>query len=140
MEQRLSLVTLGVSDLERAVAFYERLGWQRKGKAYEGVAFFEAGGVVLALYPRDALCAEAGIEVAAGRGNLTRAHNVRSRAEVDAVVAAWQGAGGRLLQAPVAQSWGGYSGFVADVDGFVWEICHNPVFPLDAAGRVVVPD
>jgi catechol 2,3-dioxygenase-like lactoylglutathione lyase family enzyme len=140
MEQRLSLVTLGVSDLERAIAFYERLGWQRKGKAYEGVAFFDAGGVVLALYPKAALTAEAGMEMAAGGGNLTLAHNVASRAEVDAVVAAMQRAGGTLRKAPEAQSWGGYSGFVADPDGFVWEICHNPVFPLDAAGRVVVPD
>ncbi len=140
MEQRLSLVTLGVSDLERAVAFYERLGWQRKGNAYEGVAFFEAGGAVLALYPRTALAAEAGIELADGGGNLTLAHNVRSRAEVVLVAAAMQAAGGTLLKAPEAQSWGGYSGFVADPDGFVWEICHNPVFPLDAAGRVVLPD
>ena len=140
MEQRLSLVTLGVSDLERAVAFYERLGWQRKGQAYEGVAFFDAGGVVLALYPKAALAGEAGMDVAEGGSGLTLAHNVRSRAEVDRVVAAMQAAGGTLAKAPVAQSWGGYSGFVADPDGFVWEICHNPVFPLDAAGRVVLPD
>ncbi|ADH91678.1 Glyoxalase/bleomycin resistance protein/dioxygenase [Ancylobacter novellus DSM 506] len=139
---RLSLVTLGVTDLKRAIAFYEALGLERKVKAAEGVAFFDMGGVVLSLYPRHELATDAGM--LAGRagqfGGITLACNRASRAEVDATLIRLVAAGGRALRPAHPTSWGGYIGYVADPDGHPWEIAHNPSFPLDAEGRITLPE
>lgn len=141
MEQRLSIVTLGVADLDRSRTFYERLGWRRSGKAFEGVAFFQAGGVVLSLYPRAALAEDAHVPAeGAGFGGIALAHNARSREEVDAVLAEAQAAGARLLKPAQDVFWGGYSGYFADPDGYPWEVAWNPSFPLDEAGRLRLPD
>ena len=138
---RLSLVTLGVADLPRAIAFYEALGLERRVRQAEGVAFFDAGGAVLSLYPRHELAADAG--VLPGRpgqfGGLALACNRASRAEVDATLIRAVAAGGRALRPAQATFWGGYSGYVADPDGHAWEIAHNPGFGLDAEGRIVLP-
>lgn len=139
---RLSLVTLGVADLPRAVAFYEALGLERRVRDAQGAAFFDAGGAVLSLYPRHELAADAG--VLPGRpgqfGGVALACNRASRAEVDATLIRAVAAGGRALRPAQATFWGGYSGYVADPDGHAWEIAHNPGFGLDAEGRIVLPE
>ncbi len=139
MEPRISLVTLGVWDLDRSAAFYERLGWTRSGPSM-GVAFFQLGPLVLSLYSRDALAKDINI---AGHGEgfagFTLAHNVRTREEVDDVVDRWVAAGGTLTRAPFTADWGGYIAFVADLDGHLWEIAWNPQFPIDDAGGVHLP-
>lgn len=137
----MSLVTLGVSDLPRATAFYEALGLERKMRAAEGVAFFMAGPVVLSLYPRHELAADAGM-IDGRRGQfsgMALACNRASRAEVDATLIRAVAAGGRALRPAHATFWGGYSGYVADPDGYPWEIAHNPGFTLDGEGRLTLP-
>lgn len=130
MEPRLSFVTLGVRDLERSTRFYAgTLGLPRKDPV-PGVEFFELGPTWLALYPRDALAADAGV-VSDGHGfpGFALAHNVRSTQEVDDVLAGAAGGGGTLVKPGHATDWGGYSGYFADPDGFLWEVAWNPHFP-----------
>nr|WP_281493633.1 VOC family protein [Ancylobacter koreensis] len=138
---RLCLVTLGVADLPRSVAFYEALGLERRMPQAQGVAFFDAGGAVLSLYPRHELAADAGVLPGrAGQfGGVALACNRASRAEVDATLIRAVASGGRALRPAQATFWGGYSGYVADPDGHPWEIAHNPGFGLDAEGRIVLP-
>lgn len=139
MEQRLSLVTLGVADLPRSARFYEALGWTRSGN-FEGVAFFQLGGLVLSLYPRSELADDIGIsEQGAGFPGFTLAYNVRERGDVDSTLAAMVAAGATLVKAGEEKFWGGYSGYAADPDGFLWEIAWNPGFVLAADGSLIVP-
>ncbi|RRQ24144.1 VOC family protein [Guyparkeria sp. SCN-R1] len=138
MEQRLSVITLGVADLTRSRAFYEQgLGWT-VGSAAEQVVFFQLNGIVLALYPREALAADAGVPSSQGSGfaGIALAHNVRRREEVDTVLATAERAGGRIAKPAQATFWGGYSGYFADPDGHLWEVAQNPFWELDAAGNV----
>lgn len=141
MEQRLTLVTVGVKDLARSAGFYERLGWVRSARKAEGVAFFQAGGVVLSLYPRAELAKDAGL-AAEGSGfpGIALAYNTRTREEVDAVLAEAVAAGGTLVKAGYEIFWGGYVGFFADPDGFLWEVAWNPMFPLTEDGAIVLPE
>lgn len=136
MEPRLSLVTLGVSDVARARGFYQALGFTLSPASQAEVAFFDLGGVVLSLWSRDALSADAGLPVARGFGGVSLAHNVRSRAEVDRVLAQAQSAGATILRPAHETAWGGYSGYFADPDGHPWEVAHNPFWTLDAHGRL----
>lgn len=140
MDQRLSLVTLGVADLSRSVAFYEGLGWTRSARAFDGVAFFQLGPLVLSLYPRAALAEDAGLS-ADGEGfrGVALAHNVRSREDVETVLALAVRAGGTTISGATDKGWGGYSGYMADPDGFLWEIAWNPHFPLGPDGAVQLP-
>lgn len=139
MEQRLSLVTLGVADLELARRFYEALGW-RSGSAPDlGVAFFQAGGTVVALWSRDELAADSAVEDGGGWGGVTLAHNVRSPAEVDAVLDEAQAAGGTVARPGGETPWGGYSGVFVDPDGHPWEVAHNPGWTLREDGTVQLP-
>ena len=140
MEQRISLVTLGVSDLTRARMFYERLGW--RGQEIEETVFFQVGAVVLVLWGRDKLAADAGIEDgnADGFGGMALAHNVRSRVEADEVLGEAANAGAEISQAPRETSYGGYAGCFTDPDGHVWEIAYNPGFPLGLDGAITIPD
>lgn len=141
MEQRLSLVTLCVEDLDRARDFYERLGWTRSVKAAEGVAFFRAGGVVLGLYPREAQSEDAGIELdAGGHPRVSLAHNVRSRDEVDRVLAEVAAAGATVVKPGADVFWGGYVGYFTDPDGILWEVAWNPGFPIADDGHLTLPD
>lgn len=141
MEQRLSLVTLGVTDLARSRAFYERLGWRRSVREAEGVAFFQMGGIALSLYPRDALAGDAGVSPdGSGFAGFALAHNVRTRDEVDSVLAEAVAAGATSLRPAADAFWGGYSGCFADPDGFVWEIAWNPGFAVDGEGAIRLPD
>jgi predicted lactoylglutathione lyase len=140
VEQRISLVTLGVADLTRARTFYERLGWQ--GRGVEETVFFQAGGIVVVLWARDKVADDAGLEDAGmgGFGGMTLAHNVRSRAEVDEVLDQAASAGAEIIRAATETFYGGYAGFFTDPDGHVWEIAYNPGFTLDRDGAITVPD
>ncbi|HEX4894481.1 MAG TPA: VOC family protein [Hyphomicrobiaceae bacterium] len=141
MEARISIVTLGVADVAQARSFYERLGFRAAGASTAEVAFLDAGGTVLALFGRDDLAADAGIAGSPGSGfsGVALAHNVRSEAEVDAVLSEAVAHGGVLCKAGERAHWGGYRGYFADPDGHLWEICYNPFFSLDKEGRIVLP-
>jgi catechol 2,3-dioxygenase-like lactoylglutathione lyase family enzyme len=142
MEQRLSLVTIGVANLADSIRFYEALGWTRAMKEAEGVAFFQLGAIGLSLYPIEDACAEAGVHWRGhgGFGGIALAHNVRARAEVDQVVAAWTAAGGTVTHVARDMPWGGYCAHVADPDGNIWEIAWNPGFPIDKDGGISIPE
>jgi predicted lactoylglutathione lyase len=140
MEQRITLITLGVSDLARAKGFYEALGW--RGQEVEETVFFQAGGLGLVLWGRDKLAKDCGLEpgTAGGFGGIALAHNVRSEAEVDALLAAVEGAGGTITKPAAVNSIGFYSSAFVDPDGHAWEVAHNPAFPLAEDGSVTLPD
>jgi predicted lactoylglutathione lyase len=139
MEQRVSLITLGVSDLGRARKFYEALGWTTRAGPEDDVVFFQAGGMIVALWDRASLAEDSGVDDAGGWGGITPAHNVRSPAEVDAVIEEARSAGATIAREPAATFWGGYSGVFADPDGHAWEIAHNPHWTLRADGSVELP-
>jgi catechol 2,3-dioxygenase-like lactoylglutathione lyase family enzyme len=140
LEQRLSLVTLGVADLGRARRFYEEgLGWKR-GNDNPAVAFYQMPGAIFALWSRPGLAEDAGIgDGGATFSGMALAYNARSRAEVDAVLAEAGAAGARILKPAADTFWGGYSGYFADPDGHPWEVAWNPSWTIDAAGRVSLP-
>lgn len=135
MEQRVSLITLAVTDLERAAAFYEALGWQR-AESPDGVIAFDMIGQTLGLYSRTALAEELGVPADAigGFSGVTLAHNVRSAEEVAPVLEAAREAGGRVLKEAQEVFWGGFHGYFVDPDGHVWEVAHNPFSPLREDG------
>jgi catechol 2,3-dioxygenase-like lactoylglutathione lyase family enzyme len=141
MEQRVSIVTLGVADLKRSREFYERLGWRRSMANSEGIVFFQAGGMALALYPREELAKDANI-AADGHGfsGISLAYNARDRAEVDSVLAKALAAGASLLKPTQDAFWGGYSGYFADPDGFLWEVAWNPFFAIAEDGSIRIPE
>jgi uncharacterized protein len=139
VEQRISLVTLGVEDLQRARAFYEALGWTTRAEPDDDVVFFQAGGMVVALWDRARLAEDSGVEDSGGWGGVTLAHNVRSPAEVDEVIAQADAAGARIARRGAESFWGGYSGVFLDPDGHPWEVAYNPRWKLDADGSVVLP-
>jgi hypothetical protein len=136
MEQRVSVITLGVRDLRRARRFYEALGWTTNAGPDDDVVFFQAGGLVLALWGRDQLAADTVVEDAGGWGGITLAHNVRSPAEVDAVLAQAEAAGATVTRPAAETFWGGYSGVFADPDGHAWEVAHNPHWTIAVDGSV----
>jgi uncharacterized protein len=136
VEQRVSLITLGVSDLARARAFYENLGWTTGAAPADDVAFFQAGGMVFALWGRAQLAEDSGVEDRGGWGGITLAHNVRSDREVDEVIARAGGAGARIAREPAPTFWGGYSGVFVDPDGHPWEVAHNPHWTIGPDGSV----
>ena len=140
MEQRVSLITLGVSDLRRSRSFYEQLGWQ--GTEIEETVFFQAGSQAVVLWGREKLAADAGVDDDGGRSfaGMVLAHNVRSRAEVDEIVHAAASAGGVVTKVPTETFYGGYAGFFRDPDGHLWEIAHNPGFVLEPDGSLTLPD
>ena len=135
MEQRLSLVTLGVRDLERARRFYEALGWKRTGADAE-VVFFQAGGMIIALWDRESLAEDSGVTDGGGWGGVTLAYNTRSAGEVDTVIAEARAAGASIPREPGTTFWGGYSGVFIDPDGHPWEVAHNPGWHIDETGNV----
>lgn len=140
MEQRVSMVTLGVADLARARTFYERLGW--RGQQVQETVFFQAGGMALVLWSRAELDRDAGIDAGHqhGTGGVALAQNVRSEADVDQVIAVAEQAGAQITRRPGATSYGGYAGYFADPDGHLWEVAYNPGFPMDADGAIAVPN
>lgn len=141
MEPRISIVTLGVDDLDRAVGFYEQMGLKAGMKVPGDVAFFQMGGTLLALWPREKLAADAGVEGSRpGFSGAALAYNTRSDAEVSEVLAAAEKAGGRIVKPAQRAFWGGWYGYFADTEGHLWEVAHNPDFPIDAEGRISLPE
>lgn len=139
MRQSISLVTLGVADHPRARSFYERMGWV-VAMDVEETAFFLANGVVLVLWAREKLAADMGIpDQGASWGGIALAHNVDSRAEVDAIIEQARANGAEITRDPSETFYGGYAGVFRDLDGHAWEVAHNPGFGLDAAGNVILP-
>jgi catechol 2,3-dioxygenase-like lactoylglutathione lyase family enzyme len=136
VEQRLSLVTLGVRDLARARAFYEALGWKTGAKPEDDVVFFQSGGMIVALWGRDQLAEDSAVEDGGGWGGVTLAHNVRSPGEVDAVLAEAERAGATIPRRGGKTFWGGYSGVFSDPDGHPWEVAHNPSWTIAEDGSV----
>jgi len=138
MEPRISLVTLGVADIDRARRFYEALGWS--GQSPDGeVVFFQSGAMVFALWDRGLLAADSKVVDGGAWGGVTLAHNVGSPAEVDAVLDTAAAAGATIARAGAPTDWGGYSGVFLDHDGHPWEVAHNPHWRLDADGSVHLP-
>ncbi len=139
MDQRLTLITLGVADYARAKAFYEALGW-RVSMDVEETAFFETNGAVVTLWSRAKLAADMNISDDGARwGGIALAHNVRSRDEVREVIEQARSNGATITREPSETFYGGYAGVFLDLDGHAWEIAHNPGFGLDDAGNVVLP-
>jgi uncharacterized protein len=136
MDQRLSVVTLGVSDLRRSRAFYEALGWKTGAGPEDDVVFFQAGGLVVALWSRESLAEDSAVEDTGGWGGITLAHNVSSPAEVDDVIAEAEAAGATIGRRGAETFWGGYSGVFTDPDGHPWEVAHNPHWTLREDGSV----
>jgi uncharacterized protein len=141
MDQRITLITLGVADLDRAIRFYrDGLGWTPSGASQEGeVAFFQLNGMVLGLWLRHLLAEDAQVTDGGGWGGIALAQNQVSREAVDAAVAKALAAGATLLKSPVETDWGGYSGYVADPDGHAWELALNPFWPLSEDGSLTLP-
>ncbi len=138
----LHIVTLGVRDLARSIAFYTALGWERRGDPEHGIVWFRTSGSWIGLFGYADLAADAGLEaperLAAYRG-VTLAVNLPSEAAVDEAFAAALAAGAGLVKAAERTDWGGYSGYVADLDGHLWELAHNPFFPIDDDGHITIP-
>ena len=139
MEPRISLVTLGVRDVALSRRFYETLGWRASPASNADVAFFQLGGMALALFGRRALAADAHVDEGAGFGGVALAQNQPSRDAVDRVMGEAEAAGARILKPARDVFWGGYSGYFADPDGHAWEIAWNPFFTLEADGRLTLP-
>ena len=136
MEQRVSLVTLGVSDLARSRRFYEALGWATGAAPEDDVVFFQAGGMIVALWDRARLAEDSTVSDAGGWGGVTLAHNVSSPAEADGVLAEAEAAGATIGRPGAETFWGGYSGVFLDPDGHPWEIAHNPHWTLAEDGAI----
>jgi catechol 2,3-dioxygenase-like lactoylglutathione lyase family enzyme len=140
VEQRVTLITLGVADVARARAFYEALGWTTRANPGDDVVFFEAGGLIVALWGRDALAEDSAVEDGGGWGGVTLAHNLASPADVDAVMDQAAAAGAKIGRPAGETFWGGYSGVFLDPDGHPWEVAHNPHWKLREDGTVALPD
>jgi len=138
MEQRLSLVTLGVTDLARSRAFYEALGWKSGAAPADDVVFCQAGGMIVALWGREQLAEDSGVEDPGGWGGITLAYNCRSPEEVDAVIGEARAAGAEIPRAGAKTFWGGYSGVFVDPDGHPWEVAHNPHWTIGPDGSVTL--
>jgi uncharacterized protein len=139
MQQRVSLITLGVRDLARSRAFYEALGWRSLPRPNDDVVFFQAGGMVVALWDRGRLAEDSAVSYAEGWGGVTLAHNVVSPAEVDAVLVEAERAGATIGRPGAQTFWGGYSGVFIDPDGHPWEVAHNPFWEIAEDGSIVLP-
>ncbi len=139
MDQRLSLITLGVQDLERARAFYEALGWKTGAEPGDDVVFFQAGGMIVALWDRGTLAEDTVMDDPGGWGGVTLAYNTRSAPEVDDVIEEARAAGATIAREPAETFWGGYSGVFVDPEGHPWEVAHNPRWTIADDGSVRLP-
>ena len=136
MKQRVSLITLGVRDLDRARRFYEGLGWSTGAAPADDVVFFQAGDMIVALWDRARLAHDSCVEDGGGWGGVTLAMNVGTREEVDAITEEARGAGAAIGREPSETFWGGYSSVFIDPDGHPWEVAHNPHWKLTSDGGV----
>jgi predicted lactoylglutathione lyase len=134
------LVTLGVADVARATSFFEALGWPKSSASNDDVSFFQLGGMALSVFGRQALADDADVSSAdGGFRSISLAINLESATEVDRVAAEWLSCGGTMVKQPHRAFWGGYSGYVADLDGHLWELAHNPGFALMPDGSMQLP-
>lgn len=140
MEQRLSLVTLGVSDLELARTFYRNLGWEEGSSSNDDVAFFQTGSIVFGLWDRAKLAEDSSVEDSGGWGGVTLAYNARSEAQVDSVIEEARFAGATIVKDPAETFWGGYSGVFIDPDGHPWEVAYNPDWEITDDGATRLPE
>jgi catechol 2,3-dioxygenase-like lactoylglutathione lyase family enzyme len=138
VEQRLSLITLGVADLARSRAFYEGLGWTTNAAPDDDVVFFQAGGMIVALWDRARLAEDSGVEDPGRSGGFTLAYNVREPAEVDVIADEVRAAGGTITREPGETFWGGYSAAFTDPDGHPWEVAHSPRWTITDEGRTLL--
>jgi catechol 2,3-dioxygenase-like lactoylglutathione lyase family enzyme len=138
VEPRISIVTIAVDDLDRAATFYEAMGLTRH-RIKDGVAFFQMGGIILALFPRTEAEKDAGVPFGDGPSRVYLAYNTRSDDEVGAVLALAEKSGGRIVKPAGRAFWGGWYGYFADTEGHLWEVAHNPDFPIDAEGNIALP-
>jgi uncharacterized protein len=136
MDQRVSLVTLGVRDLARARAFYESMGWHTTADPGDDVVFFQGPGMIVALWDRARLAEDSSVDDSGGWGGVTLAYNARSPAEVDTVMDEARAGGATIGREPGTTFWGGYSGVFVDPDGHPWEVAHNPGWDIDEHGGV----
>lgn len=140
LEPRTSVITLGVDDLARAVAFYEAMGLERHPGFTDGVAFYQMGGMILGLWPREELARDAGIAAEhSGFSGVALAYNTRAEDDVASILDQAAKAGGRVLKPATRAFWGGVQGYFADTEGNLWEVAHNPDFPIDTEGRITLP-
>lgn len=140
MKQTISFVTLGVTDLDRSRCFYRALGWKESSGSQAEVAFFQVGSIAFALFGRESLADDANVSPeGSGFPGFALAHNVASEADVETTLLEAVAAGGKLIRAAEKVPWGGFRGYFADPDGFLWEVCYNPFFPLDELGFVQLP-
>jgi predicted lactoylglutathione lyase len=139
MEQRISLITLGVDDVESSRSFYRSLGWQEHPSSTDEVAFLQAGCMVFALWSREELATDSAVEDAGGWGGVTLAYNTRSPEEVDTVIGEARAAGATIGREPAKTFWGGYSGVFIDPDGHPWEVAHNPFWTVEDDGSSRLP-
>jgi predicted lactoylglutathione lyase len=139
MEQRLSLVTLGITDLDRARKFYEALGWKSGAEEADDVVFFQAGGIVVSLWDRAKLAEDSVVSDSGGWGGVALAYNTRSPDEVDAVIEEARAAGATIGREPGETFYGGYSGIFIDPDGHPWEVAHNPRWTITGDGETILP-
>ena len=139
MEQRLSMITLGVSDLDRARRFYEALGWKTNAEGDADIVFFQTGGMAFALWDRAKLAADSEVTDGGGWGGMTLAHCVRSPSEVDEVIEQARAARATIGREPGETFWGGYDGIFIDPDGHPWEVAHNTSWTIEDDGSVTLP-
>lgn len=139
MEQRVSLITLGVADVARSREFYRALGWVEAPSPADDVVFFQAGGMVLALWSRESLAEDSAVTDDGGWGGVTTAYNTRSPMEVDSVIEEARAGGATIGREPAETFWGGYSGVFIDPDGHPWEVAHNPSWTIEDDGSVRLP-
>lgn len=140
MEPRVSLITLGVADMARSKAFYEKLGFKASSVGGGEVVFFQLGPMALCVFPRESLACDAQVEnTPAGFGGIALAHNVRTRDAVDATIAEAEAVGAKVVKPAEDAPWGGRSGYFADPDGHLWEVAWNPHFPLSDEGALSLP-
>ncbi|WP_430966556.1 VOC family protein [Spongiimicrobium sp. 2-473A-2-J] len=138
MEQRLTIVGLGVADLKVSTAFYEEnFGWKKMDTNNEGISFFQLNGLLLSLYPREKLAEDAGVaSEGSGFKAFSLAYNTRTKEEVDALIEQLESKGVTIVKKPEEVFWGGYSSYISDPDGNLWEIAYNPYLPIDEKGNV----
>jgi catechol 2,3-dioxygenase-like lactoylglutathione lyase family enzyme len=140
MEQRISIVTLGTADMDRACQFWEAMGLFRRARNTPGMAFFQLNGLALGIYPFEKLADDCQLPGGPPNGSVTIAYNARSEAEVDALLARAAAAGGTIHIPAHRAFWGGWSGYFRDPDGHPWEVAHNPFFALAEDGALILPE
>lgn len=140
MRQKINIITLGVKDYKKSLAFFEKgLGWEKSSASQDDIAFFPLGGMAMALYPRDLLEKDATVKFDKGYAGITLAYNAKNEKEVDEVLDTVKKLGAKIIKPAAKVFWGGYSGYFEDIDGHLWEVAHNPFLEFDEKDNLVLP-